>query len=740
MVAQTDDVGQVRARLGHVTDNEIDCALSTAVFHGKERMVEILLQHQAYANAVIYNHETNPDRVPIPPIFSYKMWAGMRERDNGPGVPVNGYRRVLHHAYENRQLGIMKMLLQSGADILLPFSVVKMEVMDGQLRMKRYTASIVDRVLRSDDQEMLALIAAEAWRQFTLSEASRFPALHLADIMNVIETRQIVPAHLKPPVHHVVARDPVGLAQWTTHTVTQDQKDKALAYAVHLRDANMVDILLRAGAYANAPRLSHAYNYPTKMSLSWSAMVGLQDIDYWARDHGMTEKLVATAARVLHEAFEHRDMPIIRLLLEANASLKYKCRYIQGGIVRLVDLIVVAIIKNDVEMVTLFRQHGELDNINQLLGHHEIYNNIAKNPPALGLACALGHNEMIQHLLENGANPDVTWDYTVGYATAGYKTSVHTCIRLGNRKGLNHLMRRGVDINVYDESPYSPLESAIQYYLRMLVELGGIRVLDIYDMIEVDDGEEGWLDHQLNVVLFNQVTAYLENYNHQDPGDLEDTHDQDNEVKRRRGIIKDLLEYNVDFDFPQRTDEDFVEDGDEPSRKRAWLAAPRQIRELVQQYRYRQSVEYLRQRRDSRWESNTEVTDDHIDFQDKYGKTALHRAVENGQVEAVFTLLSKHPNLQLRDNSQQTALEALRERYNVLDLQTNDFKFPLEIKAKMPMYRQIARMIVRYMEDVARNRWINENVILNRTLVGGEVVDELIHFAKWNNVAPRLLP
>lgn len=75
---------------------------------------------------------------------------------------------------------------------------------------------------------------------------------------------------------------------------------------------------------------------------------------------------------------------------------------------------------------------------------------------------------------------------------------------------------------------------------------------------------------------------------------------------------------------------------------------PKAIRELIEEYKRKQTLKGL---------NATE-----LNAQDAWGKTALHRAVENGQFEAVKIVLENKAQSDLPDNLRPSALDVARIR------------------------------------------------------------------------------
>ena len=209
---------------------------------------------------------------------------------------------------------------------------------------------------------------------------------------------------------------------------------------------------------------------------------------------------------------------------------------------------------------------------------------------------------IIQYLVNEGANTDMQ------SFLGGKITHIHQCI--GNRTALRVLLTKGVAINVYDKTGKTPLACAISNFTSLAAN---------------------------NPDAFNELDDELDDDDHDELDD--ELHDElDDELRRRRGIIKDILRYNVDFEYP-----------DSQTTELPPLAAT--IKKLVDTYRTRQDVAYLE-------------TLQQVDAQDQWGKTALHRACENGQLDAVKLLVAgKRANRNIRDNWGNTAYDAMKHRY-----------------------------------------------------------------------------
>jgi ankyrin repeat protein len=591
IIETSGDLAEIQAQVIAATDIDKERALSYAVRHGKEDIVRLLLQYDAYPDALTATDSTS-----------------MREQDQyssggtlGLGSALSARERVLHmaaygarqralhmapyHPFLVRNVAIIKWLLLAGANIRRSTLVVNPTGADRQYRL----TNIVLEAARYEDVEMFELILAYAGNQLSLADTNKLKALQ--------KLRAPTPSRLYT---YVTAGDLNGLEMYVRNA-SQYEKDKALAYAVSAsqyedkalayaasaRREDMVRILVDNGAYPNTAQLPFFYDYP---SLAYYDDNPNKDNDYFQHNQ---------VGRVLHVAYEHRDLPIIALLLDAKANLHYWYKLGDQTIV------MHAVTKSDREMLDLFLTHGwKVDDIGGLLNDG--------GETALNVACSNDLNDMIEYLIEKGANVDLQ-----SGNVPDKTTNIHLCIHAGNRQGVRLLMQSRVDINVLDEYKETALSSAIRSYMHCRHRLG----------IADDDAYE-------------------------DPLDPFDDQDDDNEMKRRRGIIKDILEYNVDFDYQdtRRVLED------------EWKgSAYRTISDLVGDYRRKQQVEYLHTLTAHRPippdplppnYTPPPLPPNHIDFQDVmrgWGKTALHRAVENAQFDAVKTLLEKGARVDILD-------------------------------------------------------------------------------------------
>jgi ankyrin repeat protein len=569
-----DNLSELQALIHVATPREKDVTLAHAVKCGKEAMVQLLLENGAYENAyMILNIQDGllEDRSPgyreRHRRFRNQPYERLREFDRTPDYAPR-IRRVLHIAYEDRHIGIVRLLMKARARITIPMSV---RDEDGYVSRHEYT-TVAEKALLTDDVEMIdALLVGYT---STTSAGERAVFQKLLDLKDRIIL-------LDPPHVYVTANDDIdGLARRLEDAATIPQVDKALAYAVHHNRTDMVQMLLERGAYPDNGRLGS----PEMENNS------LRRIDYTTPK----PRKVLQIKRVLHVAYENGNFDIVGLLLDhgANLQLWYSESFPYGR--TLVDH---AIVANDYNTLFFFKEHGW--NVNER-NHH--------GHTPLMIACEANNNDMIAYLTEWGANVDI-----------GTPTNIEICIRNGNRQGVRLLMQKNVDITIG-----YPLELAIQEYEGHLRRLHPL----------VDD-----LD--------------LNSIPHIDPDDPDDRNDGGDEVKTRRGIIREILDYSVDFDFTI-FDPTVVKTRENEIRYVTMKYYADAIKNLVNDYRHRQTVEFL-----ATLDSNA------VNSQDKYKRTALHRAVKNGQLEAVRYLIhTKNAKLDLLDLWGKTASQSLEANYS----------------------------------------------------------------------------
>lgn len=547
-------------------------ALGVAIGKEDETTVQVLLDKGAYPNAVqkCYNNQDNEQLLDLQHPF--------------PEVVLPDHIRVLHHAYYRRNMVLMKILLDAGANILMT------TYKDAKNRDR---TNIVEQALQRDDREMTDFIAAQA-RRLMSSDANSFPRSYM-DQLEAACRQPREPDHER--LHtFVTAGDAAGLMHHVD-SASDLEKDKALSYAVHHRKEGMVRLLLQRGAYANSAHLRRIYVYPDMRERDSSGKTGKEDGRRWEEHYSHID-------RVIHEAYDNRDFGIIGLLLDSGASLNFWYHPFDGTGRGMATIATRSVVQEDYRMLDLFSKHGW--NVNERAPDYP-----CQTP--LFVACEEELGAMMDYLIGLGANSDIQCG---GWDNDDKLTCIHTCIENGDRRGVKILMQGGVDMDVCDMTLNNPLVHSIQCYLAHLSR----RQIDL------------------------EVVA------HEDPLDLDDVRDERDEVKRRRGIIKDILIYNWDFSMP-----DCIELDDYP---RDFIPVPRAIDNLVNKYRRMQELAYLKT-----LVCNTLLCRMHVDFQDAWGRTALHRAVENGQLESVKTLLAMNARDDMTDFWNRTPSEALRRHY-----------------------------------------------------------------------------
>lgn len=560
--------------------------LAYAVNKHQTDMVRTLLTNGTYPNALEWQPwESDDDH-------------GVRAKDEAhpTGQAVFPRERVLHRAYANRDMEIVKELLQAGANILMT--------------SPRTHQNIVEQALQTDDVHMLNVLADHVTK-IVVPQQSQPLFDSLTSLASALASARPDPTNLH---RYVLADDWTGLEQHAPHATGLYRgvpaKDKALAWAVHLRKEKMVEILLGNGAYANAPRLRHVYDYvkprdgilnrdPRAEEKEFFRHHDSQQITYDDTFHNDHD-------RVLHEAYENRDIGIMKLLLRHGAVSVLIREYVDGSErPDTVSIVLHAVEQGDKEMIQLFLQYGQLDLNNYAFGLQRV--------TPLMHAC-LGMPDMMQFLIDHGADVNqqthMALEMETGDLPGLKRTCVHTCIKKGNREGLQILMKAGVDINVYDGRGFSAWACAVEDYEY--------------------DRRGKWKTSQ-------------------------------DELDERAGILEDILEYNVNFSLPdqvqleeeERPIHDDVDEGESPME---WdrYPTPRALTAMLRHYRRLQSVEYL-----------TTLHATVLEEQDRWGKTALHRAAENAQVNAVHILLAKGARVDILDAWQRTPLMAAQSRHDL---------------------------------------------------------------------------
>lgn len=210
------------------------------------------------------------------------------------------------------------------------------------------------------------------------------------------------------------------------------------------------------------------------------------------------------------------------------------------------------------------------------------------------------------------------------------------CIRYTNIKLLNVLLAHGVDINVVN----------VDYEL---------------------DNRATLLDEAIGVYIRQTTTS---------------------SKKKALRIIHRLLEYNVDPLIQYQ----YI--GDHPPRQA--LEIPLEVETIMQEYRHKQTVEYL-----------STLTLDQLNTVDSFGKSALHRSAENGDEEAVDFLLLKGVDAWEYDHLDRTpqmiALQRL-EWFNMKRHHYEEVTYPIfddgrqDYNLMAKPYKKIARKIGVYLD------------------------------------------
>ena len=574
IIIESNDVAQLLPVLNRANDDlEKDIALGYAVRLGKEDFVRLLLDFGAYSNALIQPHPKPQPRRFFSFVGPTSDESELRELDQSSRYPVfPDARRVLHQAFEDRNVNIMRLLLDKHA------------VIDKPYQRRGETTNIVREALKRGDGDMIDFIAEYVRRR-------RIPQPVPAYLIEIVQASRAQVTNPQPLHTYVTANDAAALARHVLGA-SEVERDEALAYAVHHRRAEMVQLLLDHNAYPDGAQWRSVYNYPDEMGRT------LRQVD--AVDG---EKKEAPVHRVLHEAYDNKDFQIVGALLRAKASSAhwYAREELQYGRINLVQH---AVISSNGWMLQILKNCGWSVNDRALSAN-------AYTP--LMTACHAGNNLMIDYLTNiDGVNVDIQCGDRVKL------TNIHTCIKSGNRQGLNMLLYKKVDVNVYDSTKYSALAYSIQMYIE--------KVQDYFRLEQID-----------------QIV-------HEDPNDPDDLEDDAEGIKRRRGIIKDILKYNVNFAFPMT-----IARPDQTE-----LPIPTTIQQLVAKYRNQQQVNFLKDLDDALIPTGSNPPPNHVDFADVFGRTPLHRAAQNGQLDAVKKLISMNASQNIQDVWGFTALEALK--------------------------------------------------------------------------------
>ena len=158
--------------------------------------------------------------------------------------------------------------------------------------------------------------------------------------------------------------------------------------------------------------------------------------------------------------------------------------------------------------------------------------------------------------------------------------------------------------------------------------------------------------------------------------------------QHHRDFVETLLGYNVDFVF---------HDYHNPTRMDPFEPVPNELIDIVARYRREQSVEYIE-------------SDEFQDIQgaDEWGKTALHRAVENGQYLQAKSLIAYGASYDVTDQWGYTAHQRAMQRYeyysNILAHRFSSVAMPRRlIEQKTNECKRIVNMLVRVINRYSGN-------------------------------------
>jgi ankyrin repeat protein len=406
--------------------------------------------------------------------------------------------------------------------------------------------------------------------------------------------------------------DDIGVLRTLVRDATPLEKDIALSHAVERGKEAIVQLLLDNGAYENA--LDHRFDADEQeQEQEQEQEEGILDRSQ-LRDLDRSQ-FPPRMSRVLHLAYDKGHVGIVRLLMNAGANITMVRPFsqdqreeaeeiVEDGWFYNRTIVSHAILTNDYGMLSfLKKEHGW--NVNTRINR----------VTPLSLACLANNDNMITYLIELGANVDMISPM----ANGKHISPIDMCIKNCNRQMLRLLMRNNADINANIS-----LEFAIQKYMEK------VRIRH--------------LQHPQETVL------------HIDPNDPEDKKSDGDELKRSRGIIRDILDYTVDFGFTVLDDRHkffYITDFALVKRREEMNDLPDVIKQLVNDYQHRQTVEFL-----------ATLDTSAVNLQDEYKRTALHRAMKNGQLEAVkYLILTKNASEDLSDMWGRTASECLVATY-----------------------------------------------------------------------------
>jgi ankyrin repeat protein len=258
-------------------------------------------------------------------------------------------------------------------------------------------------------------------------------------------------------------------------------------------------------------------------------------------------------------------------------------------------------------------------------------------------AASRGNVEMTRLFIRYGANVNIH----VGYGTPLFRASQENQTRTATL-----LLESGADPNL-------PRSEFFEFPVVFSIQNRNLELLDAF------------FRQGVNLSCFNHpedssvVTSFLDeavntfnNAGHGTP-----------ERNKSFTIIQSLLEYNVDWEI-----QDVVIEYTSNSRI---IESSQAVMQLIQRYRHVQTIVYLSE---LTWEQLNEV--------DSWGKTALHRAAENGDEDAVDFLLSKNVKALGVDFWGRTPNEsalARREWYLACLAKEEDYDYVLKDEVKMIM-------------------------------------------------------
>lgn len=214
---------------------------------------------------------------------------------------------------------------------------------------------------------------------------------------------------------------------------------------------------------------------------------------------------------------------------------------------------------------------------------------------ALSYVVQLGRWPMLRLLVERGV------DLNKPRNNRGHTLLYQVIVGHGRRQDVDYLVEKGANIDLPSfANARSPGKTNVHACLKYR-QLPLLRRL-MHHEIDVNVLEKGGSPLRVAMSRYARAPASQKTY--------------------YKNIVKTLLEYNVDFDFHDYHDPTWM-DPQEP--------VPHALVRMVERCRWRQSLAFL-------------VSDEQVDLDDTdaWGKTALHRAVENGQYEQAKRLVEEY--------------------------------------------------------------------------------------------------